>query len=324
MIIIGLVVSAILPGCNKDKDEDESPQKVDSLVLLRTGDLPVFSPDGSKIAFVSNDTLYTMNPDGSAVKMISKGIFNGYPRWSNSGEYLLYTGTYANIFKVKNDGTGLVNLTNDNFACSVPVWSPDDQFIAFVSLGTTGDLYIMNSDGTGIRKITDLQSCDPIQNPQWNSDGSEIIFSAGWDVDLDLYSIRTDGSGLRRFNYPDLLETRAQIDSDHSLIYFTALKNSESLIYKVNLDGTGLTNLTGPTGFDMNALLSPGGSYITFIGARGGRSGLHIMKADGSAAKWLHSVDVYAVNWSYDEKYLCYVLANNGVLEIWKFIVPAV
>ncbi len=66
-----------------------------------------------------------------------------------------------------------------------PVWSPDDKQIAFSgSRGGISDLYIVNSDGKGLRQLTndlygDLQ-------PAWSPDGRRIAFATERSPETDL------------------------------------------------------------------------------------------------------------------------------------------
>src|SRR4029453_18722873 len=54
------------------------------------------------------------------------------------------------IFRVRSDGTGLVQLTSDG-GNSEPAWAPDGARIAFVrGQGGSSDIYVMNADGSNV------------------------------------------------------------------------------------------------------------------------------------------------------------------------------
>ena len=64
------------------------------------------------------------------------------------------------IFRVRSDGTGLVQLTSDGMN-SEPAWAPDGARIAFVREGAptpegwvTSDIYVMNADGSNVVRRT--------------------------------------------------------------------------------------------------------------------------------------------------------------------------
>ena len=84
---------------------------------------PAWSPDGSRIAFVSNR-------DGN-----------------------------AEIYVAVADGSGVTRLTEDPADDVSPAWSPDGLWVAFVS---SGDVYIVAADGRGSIRLTDaLQAVGP-------------------------------------------------------------------------------------------------------------------------------------------------------------------
>jgi TolB protein len=94
------------------------------------GLLPDWSPDGSKIAFVSGDDFSTQ------------------------------------IYVINADGTGLVQLTDSQGYNEDPAWSPDGTMIAFWSSRTGNhEIFIMNADGTDPVNITNHPAAD--ENPSW-------------------------------------------------------------------------------------------------------------------------------------------------------------
>src|ERR1700738_217501 len=159
---------------------------------------PKWSPDGTKIAFLSNrnygtagesNAIYLMNADGSAVTRVVidlSGIKEspeiGSFEWSPDGtKFVFDAGSHVgipeaklttNIFTATIDGGNLFRLTNDtevmNGAAS---WSPDGKQITFATyLGGTGKIYVINADGSNRHAIADGSS------PSWSPDGSKILF----------------------------------------------------------------------------------------------------------------------------------------------------
>ena len=94
---------------------------------------PAWSPDGQKIAFVLSESttltnIYIVNADGTDLHSLTKKTagYNENPVWSPDGTMLAFwsdrTGNHE-IFIIKPDGTGLVNLTNHPAADENPSWS---------------------------------------------------------------------------------------------------------------------------------------------------------------------------------------------------------
>jgi serine/threonine protein kinase len=74
--------------------------------------------------------------------------------------------------------------------------SPDGRWLAFYSLAPQLDIFISRADGTGMRQLTNDRAND--RNPTWSADGSQIFFMSNRDGKSQIWSIKPDGSGLRR------------------------------------------------------------------------------------------------------------------------------
>src|SRR5437870_3508530 len=141
------------------------------------------------------------------------------------------------IYLMRADGTGLVNLTNNPAQDEWPAWSPDGSKIAFI---TTRDgnpqIYVVNSDGSGSTRITS----NPWQyfTPVWSPDGTKIAFS-GYDGSSQIYVVNADGSSVSRLT--SIGSASSPVWSpDGSKIAFSGYDG----IYVMNADGSGLRNLT--------------------------------------------------------------------------------
>ena len=74
--------------------------------------------------------------------------------------------------------------------------SPDGEWIAFSTLGVREDLFVVRSDGTGYRQITDDAFRD--RGPKWSPDGTRIGFYSDRSGRYETWAIRPDGSGLEQ------------------------------------------------------------------------------------------------------------------------------
>jgi Tol biopolymer transport system component len=133
---------------------------------------PVWSPDGKKIAFLSEEwgtydpadaypppggppalayltggccagNIYVMNPDGSEQTGLT--IWGGGPPvWSPDSGKIAYisnadiTDRFSNMYAMNADGSEQTRLLATGAGTPL-IWSPDGQYIAFVALGLTGD-----------------------------------------------------------------------------------------------------------------------------------------------------------------------------------------
>ena len=136
---------------------------------------PAFSPDGSKIAFVSDREgsvqIYIMDAAGyNTARLTFSGDYNTTPAWSPSGDRLVFAGRdkgSEQIFTVKADGSDLMLLT-DTGSNTDPCFSPDGTLIAFTS---TRDgykaIYVMRANGEHQRRMS--PSGMVAFGPRWSS-----------------------------------------------------------------------------------------------------------------------------------------------------------
>ncbi|MBA7606507.1 Tol-Pal system protein TolB [subsurface metagenome] len=108
---------------------------------------PVWSPDGEKIAYCSEDDIWVMNADGSnKIKMAEDRAF---PTWSPDGKKVAF-GTWEGLENINGDGTDRQLLVEEMGLITFPAWSPDGQKIAYIVEIEGGYYlaYIVNADGS--------------------------------------------------------------------------------------------------------------------------------------------------------------------------------
>jgi Tol biopolymer transport system component len=149
--------------------------------------MPVWSPDGSRIAFVREADpvpaaftgIYTMNPDGSDVRRVSSsdGGSDFWPSWSPDGSRIAFAAIRKEdwgIWGVNADGSNEQPILGGAIGyVKNPVWSPDGSLIAFVGNPSIDDyspddaLYVMRPDGTDVTPIADAPSIGVAGDIAW-------------------------------------------------------------------------------------------------------------------------------------------------------------
>lgn len=72
--------------------------------------------------------------------------------------------------------------------------SPDGQWISFRPAGRQEDIFLIRSDGTGLRQLMDDAHKD--RGPRWSPDGKRIAFYSDRGGQYDIWTIHPDGSNL--------------------------------------------------------------------------------------------------------------------------------
>jgi len=128
-----------------------------------------WSPDGSKIAFVSGQQegegdICVVNADGSnQINLTNNSAREEGPAWSPDGSKIAFAreqrvrGNY-DICVMNADGSNQINLTNSSPQETGPAWSPDGSKIAFNwNQGYDNDICVMNADGSNQTKLTETE-----------------------------------------------------------------------------------------------------------------------------------------------------------------------
>ncbi len=197
--------------------------------LLAEGKAPDWSPAGRQIAFSRSDgQIWVMNADGTNVRQITRSdAFKSGPSWSPDGKRMAFiltknpgskTDPQPEIGIVNSDGTNERILTTEdrtnvckepdgreNFLATAhdanaPAWSPVDNRIAIWSgiEGRYGQIWVINSDGTGSKQLTKECSRRNNDDPSWSPDGKKILFSTGRGGRNELWVMDADGSNEKR------------------------------------------------------------------------------------------------------------------------------
>src|SRR5437773_10595400 len=225
-----------------------------------------------------NHDVYTMNPDGTDQTRLTDNLaYDDQPTWSPDGSKIAFISNRDGNFEIYTmnaDGTGQARLTNNPAADGFPAWSPDGAKIAFVSGDlrnpTTFEIYVMNSDGSNRTRLTNDSLIDGV--PSWSPDGTKIVFMSGasslFDLNsFEIFTINADGSNRIRLTNNTVADGQPSYSPDGTKILFAsgdAMNPNSIEIYVMNADGSGRTRLTNNSVTDGFPAWSPDGSQIIF------------------------------------------------------------
>jgi Tol biopolymer transport system component len=214
-----------------------------------------------------DSSVVTMAADGSNRRLIYKATDGEAfaPSWSADGEWIAFGyGSFlqgrrsggAKIMIVRKEGSDLQELTAGMPNAGFPSWAPDGKRIVYRSWGP-GDamgLRIMDVQSRVVRELTS----GPDNLPYWSPDGGRILFTRRDGDNFDIYTIRPDGTDVRRLTDFPANDAHAVWSEDGRQIMWNSgeygFKDEAALydhsfqpygsIWIMNADGTGKRQLT--------------------------------------------------------------------------------
>lgn len=221
-------------------------------------DHPTWSPDGTKIAFVSEYgsgvyAIFTMNADGTNKVLITPIGANYYASlsWSPDGKRIVFP-DQSGLVIVNVENGSRQDLTNRPDFDFTPSWSPDGSRILFSRFSGGSDLRTIKPDGTDLRDLA--AGNDGSWYAKWSPSGDKIVYVVNvgvvGDISVDdIFIANADGTNPQFFDgcnscYNDFgnRATPAWSPDGQWIIY-----SIEGAIHVKNVDGTGFQVLVSGT-----------------------------------------------------------------------------
>ncbi len=234
-----------------------------------------FSPDGTRLLMTSLidgvSKPFVMDLDGRNKRDVSgegSGFTYGYNA-SPDGKLISYHSDYQ-VYIAADDGSNRQHIETGNPFSFAPRWSADGQWLLFVS-GVHGrsNPYIVRRDGTGLRKLADLNGYQ------------------GWILFLDVPDFHQGSSDIPVWS------------ADGKSVFYTAKVGDNVELFQVTLDGKSrqLTQ-SAPGTFHYHIAPSPDGRWLLYGSKRGGVRQLFARElTDGRETQLTNSKADHAAMW---------------------------
>ena len=239
--------------------------------------------------------IWVSDYDGAnELRITNSRDLNINPSWSFDASaiaYSAYRGNSAPDILLSFIRTGVLqNLTKGRLrdGSYLPVFAPDGKRIAFAATAegaASQDIYVINIDGTNLRRVTTHPDIDT--TPTWSPSGTQIAFTSNRTGRPQIYIMNADGTGMaQRLNIPDAEADRATwAPSPHNEIAYTA-RNGPGYDIKVHELATGTTRqLTFSEGSNEAPAYSPSGRHLAFSSTRSGLVQIFTIGRDGNGLR---------------------------------------
>ncbi len=238
---------------------------------------------------------------------------------ANADNFLLFSsdrdggGIYIMNIDAPSQIVRLTNYANDGGAR----WSPDGKKIAFTSNREGNiEIYVINSDGTGLIKLTD-NPINPGNNfdPYWSPDGTKIAFRTDRDGNEEIYVMNADGTNPVNLTNNPARDGEPKWSPDGTKILFSSWRSGEALLYAMNADGSNQTPIPTAVPWIGCPTWSPDGTKIAYTGS----GHVYVANADGSNPVNItnDSTRNWLASWSPDGKKLLFSSDRTGDYDIY-------
>ena len=222
------------------------------------GQYPIFSPDGSRIAFFHQHSLNIIDSDGNNLQVLTGYLspVQAYFDFSPDGSKIAVESN-DEIFLVDILLDTLINITNHPAHDKMPTFTPDGTQIAFISdRGGTDQIFLMNADGSDQTQLTDVDY-KFFGILRFSPVGDKLVFSinrGGYSPEICTMNI----NGSDQKILAEGLNPRYTPDG-RKIVYETYRAPEEGWIeiYEMNSDGSNQVNLTNSSATDTYPIVQP-------------------------------------------------------------------
>jgi TolB protein len=176
-------------------------------------------------------------------------------------------------------------VANQKGSNSAPNWSPDGSRLA-VALSREGltQIFVVNADGSGLRRLSTSDGIDT--EPQFAPDGQTIYFTSDRSGGPQIYRMNVNGGPAQRVTFGGSYNISPRISPDGKTLAFISRREGKFQLYALDL-ANGQEQRLSDTVKDESPSFAPNGRYIMYATESGRRGTLAVVSTDGRVKQTL-------------------------------------
>ncbi len=210
------------------------------------------------------------------------------PSWSPDGSKIAYVSFEKKkpiifVQSLSGQRTVLANFKGNN---SAPSWAPDGNKLAIVlTYGANSQVYTINADGSGLQQITKSSAIDT--EPTWSNDGLWIYFSSDRGGKPQIYKVSSSGGEPQRVTFEGAYNVSPRFSPDGKSLAMIRNDGGKFRVALQDL-ASGQVQILSEGSQDESPSFAPNGRLLLYATRTGGHGALAAVSADGRVKQSLN------------------------------------
>jgi len=222
------------------------------------------------------------------------------------------------LFLCDYDGQNVKQLTTIKSIIISPRWSPSGSELSFTSFHKRIPAAFWLDLKTGLVKQVVSGTRNMNSASAWSPDGKTIVFAMSERGNFDIYTISTNGTGLKRLTTSDAIDTSPSFSPDGKSIVFVSDRPGKPQLYIMDADGNNQRRFTYNGDYNADPVWSPKGDKIAYAAMTGDNFNIMVKSLDGSIEKQLtaNASKNESPSWSPDGRNLAFTSSRTGTRQV--------